>query len=295
MDAISINGLTKYYGKSRGIQDISFSVKEGEIYGFMGPNGAGKSTTIKVLLNMIFPTGGEASILGMDCVRDTVAIKRICGYVPSDVRLYPQMKVRQLIDYSCSFYSRRDEPYIKELLERFEMDPHKRFSQLSLGNRKKAAILAALCNRPRLLILDEPTNGLDPLMQDQLFEVLQEANRQGVTVFFSSHQLHEIAELCHRAAMIKGGSIADVITLSDLALHSQVKVTLSGENVTRELLAALGAQNLQETGGVYTFIYGGGADALIKALADCTITQLLIQEVPLSDIFRSYYEKGGAV
>ena len=174
MNAIEIKNLTKVYGKNRGIQDINISVKEGEIYGFIGPNGAGKSTSIKTLLNFIYSTSGEALIFGMDSVKESEKIKEYIGYVPSEVRYYDDVKVKDIIKYAQSFYPKSNKEYVDRICNELELDMNKKMGELSLGNKKKVAIAQSLINNPKLLILDEPTNGLDPLMQKKLFNILIE-------------------------------------------------------------------------------------------------------------------------
>ncbi|MEG2800246.1 MAG: ABC transporter ATP-binding protein, partial [Erysipelotrichaceae bacterium] len=196
MNIIETKNLTKNYGKNRGIQDINISVKEGEIFGFIGPNGAGKSTTIKTLLNFIYPTSGSSKILGMDIVEDSSKIKEYIGYVPSEVRYYDDVKVKDIIKYSKSFYPKTDQEYVDKICNELELDMNKKMGELSLGNKKKVSIAQALIHSPKLLILDEPTNGLDPLMQNKLFNILLKEKEKGNTVFLSSHNLTEVQNLC---------------------------------------------------------------------------------------------------
>ena len=231
MTVIETNGLTKYYGKNRGIIDAGISVNEAEIYGFIGPNGAGKSTMIKTLLNLIFPTKGHAAIFGMDCVAESHKIKERVGYVPSEVRLYEDLTVERMLGYSDSFYKNTSKDYTQSLIERFELEPKKKIGQLSSGNKKKAALVVALSSRPRLLILDEPTNGLDPLMRQILFDALHEQRKAGCTVFLSSHNLDEVQSLCSRVAIIKEGRILDVREIGEMAAANRKKVTVTGSRL----------------------------------------------------------------
>ena len=210
MSAIQTRKLTKYYGRARGIIDVDLDIREGEIFGFIGPNGAGKSTTIRTLLNFIFPTSGTASIFGMDCFRDSSRIKKENGYLPSEVNYYDDMNVSDLLDYSASFYGKDCSGRIKELAGIFEVEVNRKIEDLSTGNRKKVAIVQALLHEPRLLILDEPTGGLDPLMQNRFFDVLKDENSKGVTIFFSSHILSEVQKMCDRVAIIREGRILRV-------------------------------------------------------------------------------------
>lgn len=248
MNAIEIKNLTKVYGKNRGIQDINISVKEGEIYGFIGPNGAGKSTTIKTLLNFIYPTSGEALIFGMDSVKESEKIKEYIGYVPSEVRYYDDVKVKDIIKYAQSFYPKSNKEYVDRICNELELDMNKKMGELSLGNKKKVAIAQSLINNPKLLILDEPTNGLDPLMQKKLFNILIEEKEKGNTVFLSSHNLVEVQNLCDRVCVIKEGKIVDIIEIEKSKTELKLKVTLSSSDITDDIVLNLSDKILDKNG-----------------------------------------------
>ena len=207
MDAIKTTGLTKYYGKARGIIDLNLCVPEGEFFGFIGPNGAGKSTTIRTLLGLISPSSGSAEILGMDMVKERQKILDCVGYLPSEAVFYPGMRVRDVLKLSAGLRKKDCREEAARLCERLELDTARKVEELSFGNRKKVAIVCALQHRPRLLVLDEPTSGLDPLMQREFFSILRERNREGTTVFLSSHVLSEIQRNCRRAAIIREGRL----------------------------------------------------------------------------------------
>lgn len=290
MNVIEIKNLTKVYGKNRGIQDINISVKEGEIYGFIGPNGAGKSTTIKTLLNFIYPTSGEALIFGMDSVKESEKIKDYIGYVPSEVRYYDDVKVKDIIKYAQSFYPKSNKEYVDRICNELELDMNKKMGELSLGNKKKVAIAQSLINNPKLLILDEPTNGLDPLMQKKLFNILIEEKEKGNTVFLSSHNSVEIQNLCDRVCVIKEGKIVDIIEIEKSKTELKLKVTLSSSDITDDIVLNLSDKILDKNGKLYTFIYSKNIDSLVKELANYKIDELLIEKENLEDAFLNYYE-----
>ena len=290
MNAIEIKNLTKVYGKNRGIQDINISVKEGEIYGFIGPNGSGKSTTIKTLLNFIYPTSGEALIFGMDSVKESEKIKEYVGYVPSEVRYYDDVKVKDIIKYAQSFYPKSKKEYVDRICNELELDMNKKMGELSLGNKKKVAIAQSLINNPKLLILDEPTNGLDPLMQKKLFNILIEEKEKGNTVFLSSHNLVEVQNLCDRVCVIKEGKIVDIIEIEKSKTELKLKVTLSSSDITDDIVLNLSDKILDKNGKLYTFIYSKNIDSLVKELANYKIDELLIEKENLEDAFLNYYE-----
>ena len=290
MNAIEIKNLTKVYGKNRGIQDINISVKEGEIYGFIGPNGAGKSTTIKTLLNFIYSTSGEALIFGMDSVKESEKIKEYIGYVPSEVRYYDDVKVKDIIKYAQSFYPKSNKEYVDRICNELELDMNKKMGELSLGNKKKVAIAQSLINNPKLLILDEPTNGLDPLMQKKLFNILIEEKEKGNTVFLSSHNLVEVQNLCDRVCVIKEGKIVDIIEIEKSKTELKLKVTLSSSDITDDIVLNLSDKILDKNGKLYTFIYSKNIDSLVKELANYNIDELLIEKENLEDAFLNYYE-----
>lgn len=290
MNVIEIKNLTKVYGKNRGIQDINISVKEGEIYGFIGPNGAGKSTTIKTLLNFIYPTSGEALIFGMDSVKESEKIKDYIGYVPSEVRYYDDVKVKDIIKYAQSFYPKSNKEYVDRICNELELDMNKKMGELSLGNKKKVAIAQSLINNPKLLILDEPTNGLDPLMQKKLFNILIEEKEKGNTVFLSSHNLVEVQNLCDRVCVIKEGKIVDIIEIEKSKTELKLKVTLSSSDITDNIVLNLSDKILDKNRNLYTFIYSKNIDSLVKELANYKIDELLIEKENLEDAFLNYYE-----
>lgn len=293
MTVIEINNLTKAYGKKRGISNVNLRVNRGEIFGFIGPNGAGKSTTIKVLLNFIFPSSGEAKILGMDCVTETDKIKESIGYVPSEVRYYDNMTVYELLNYAKSFKKKVDDAYMKELCQTFDVELTKKMSELSLGNKKKVAIVQALIHKPQLLILDEPTNGLDPLIQQKLFNTLLKLREEGTTIFLSSHNLTEVEEFCDRVAIIKEGKIIEVRSIEDF-VHKRIKrISLKLSKNIEEELKAIGAEGLESEGNIISFNYVGDINKLLALISKYQIEDLLIEDKKLSEVFMTYYEGEG--
>lgn len=290
MNAISTQSLTKYYGKTKGIENVTFDVKEGEIYGFIGPNGAGKSTTIRTLLNLIHKTSGEAQIFSLDCERDNREILRQVGYLPSEVFYYDKMRAIDLLKYSASFYKKDCTARIKQLSEQLELDLNRRVEDMSLGNKKKVGIVQGLLHSPRLIILDEPTSGLDPLIQRTFFELIREENQKGATVLFSSHILGEVQRLCHRVAIIKNGaivSVQDMAQLKNTACKS-VSVTLRQGELNLSVLPE--AADIQQNGREYTFLYRGDCEKLLRVLAESGVENTDIGEPTLEQIFLHYYE-----
>jgi ABC-2 type transport system ATP-binding protein len=290
MAIINIKNLTKAYGKNRGIDNVNLMINKGEIFGFIGPNGAGKSTTIKVLLNLIFPTSGEAKIFDLDCTADTTKIKEDLGYVPSEVRYYDNMKVKELIDYAKSFRKDIDNEYVEEMCKLFDVELEKNISELSLGNKKKVAIVQAILHKPKLLILDEPTNGLDPLIQQKLFNTLLKLKEEGTTIFLSSHNLTEVEEFCDRVAIIKEGKIVDVKNISDFANKKIKRVTLKLEKNIREELSAIGADSIEQVGDSVSFNYNGDINKLLLVIGKYKLKDLIIEEKKLSEVFMTYYD-----
>lgn len=292
MYVIETSKLSKSYGKSRGICDVDLKIKEGEIFGFVGPNGAGKSTTIRTLLNFIFPTSGSAKIFGKDIVKEGSEIKKWIGYVPSEIKFYDQVKVKDIIKYSADFYNGANQEDIEELYKILDVNPEKKMSELSLGNKKKVAIVQALINKPKLLILDEPTNGLDPLIQKRLFELLEKARNNGTTIFFSSHNLVEIEKVCDRVAVIREGKIIDTIAIDKSIKKSAVNVTIVSDEVNKNIIKNLGGNVVYEDKGEIVFEFNGDINSLVQSLSKFTLKKLLIVEQSLEDRFMNYYDKG---
>jgi ABC-2 type transport system ATP-binding protein len=290
MSIIEVENLTKYYGKSRGIMEVSFAEEEGEILGFIGPNGAGKSTTIRLLLSLIHPTGGSARVFGKDVTMHGPEIRRDVGYLPSEVFYYEGMRVIDLLKYSASFFERDCTQRMQELSDLMELELNRRISDLSYGNKKKVGIVQGLLHSPKLLFLDEPTSGLDPLMQRKFFDLIREENRRGVTVFFSSHILGEVQRLCTRVAIIREGRIVEVSNIRTLQQNNYKKISVTAEGAGDSFLEVPGASNLQRENGTVNFFFKGDINLVLQRLNGVRVTDVTIEEPTLEEIFMHYYE-----
>jgi ABC-2 type transport system ATP-binding protein len=292
MNIIEIKNLTKYYGKSRGIIDVSFNVKEGEIFGFIGPNGSGKSTTIRTLLELIHPTSGEATIFGKDCIKDSPTIMQSVGYLPSEVFYYDDMKVIDLLNYSASFYKKDCSKRIKELAELMDLDLNRKIDELSYGNKKKVGIVQALLHEPKLLILDEPTGGLDPLIQQKFFDLLRRENKKGVTIFFSSHVLSEVQKICDRIAIIKEGKIIKVQKMSDINEENYKRFKIeSKDKIDDDYFNMEGVSGLKINKNNHSFMYKGDINKILSKVSKINVENIWIDEPDLEEVFLHYYNK----
>lgn len=289
MSTIEINKLTKYYGKARGIIDVSLEVEEGEIFGFIGPNGAGKTTTIRLLCSLIYPSGGSATIFGKDVIKHGPEIRRDIGYLPGEVFYYDKMKVVDLLEYSASFYKRDCTKRLHELAEIMELDLTRRIEDLSYGNKKKVGIVQGLLHQPKLLLLDEPTSGLDPLMQQKFFDLIVEENKRGVTVFFSSHILAEVQKMCGRVAIIREGEIVEVQDIKTLQKDNYKKIRIVADDIDEKRFDVDGMTNLIKDDGVVSFFYNGDINVITKIISASAISDLTIEEPTLEEIFMHYY------
>ena len=291
--AIVLNELTKHYGKHRGINNLSFSVNQGEFFGFIGPNGAGKSTTIRTLMGLIRPTGGSASIFGLDCHSKASVIAKDVGYLPSENSYYENMKVRELLQYTADLYGMDCKTKMKELADRLNLDLSRKIADLSLGNKKKVGIVSAIMTSPKLIIMDEPTSGLDPLIQQAFYDILKEENSRGATVFFSSHVLSEVQKLCDRVAILKEGQLIGIQSIKELRESGYKKVSLSAkEAIPRDFFNLSGIANYAETADKtsVSFMYNGNITAIIDKLHLLHLDDVLLEEPSLEEIFMHYYE-----
>jgi ABC-2 type transport system ATP-binding protein len=291
---IETHDLSKDYGPVRALDGLDLKVNEGEVFGFLGPNGAGKSTTIRLLLDLIRPTRGSASIRGYDCQSQSVEARRHVGYLAGEVLLYDRMRGREMVDLVAGLREHEvDRAHVRALAERLELDLSKRVGTYSKGNRQKLGIVLALMHRPPVLLLDEPTSGLDPFNQRTAHELFREAADNGATVFFSSHIMSEVEQLCDRVGIIREGKLITVSRLDDLrgqgARH--VKVRFRDELPPSALPIADGIRELQRHGSLVEYAVPGDVDPLLKALAPFHVIDLDTEQPTLEEILFTYYEK----
>lgn len=290
MDAIRTDNLTKYYGKTRGIEHIDLTVRQGDFFGFIGPNGAGKSTTIRTLLALIRPSGGKARIFGLDIEKEREKILSRVGYLPSEAAFYPGMRVQDMLRLSADLRGKNCRDTASRLCERLQLDTTRKVDELSFGNRKKTAIVCALQHEPDLLILDEPTGGLDPLMQREFFEILRERNKNGTTIFLSSHILSEIQHNCIHAAIIRDGKVVANGSVEELSRTGAKRVSIHG-SINYDLLH--GVRDLHISPERIDFLYNGDMQPLLSVAAGGNIQDISITEPDLEEVFLHYYERGG--
>jgi ABC-2 type transport system ATP-binding protein len=295
---IEVKGLTKSYGKKRGITDVSFSVDEGEVFGFLGPNGAGKTTTIRTLMALIRADSGTARIGGLDCWQQSVDIKKLVGYVPGEPSLDPNLTGGQILEFFARLRGGVDHAYLKQLIERFDLDTSRKFRQYSTGNKRKVVLIQAFMHRPRLLILDEPTSGLDPLNQHEFDRMVNEVRSDGRTVFLSSHILSEVEKTCTRVAIIRAGNMVRIGGVAEVAAIKRYEITITfGAAVPADTFRTLeGVVEVEasDEGRTFRLEMQGPADAVIKAAARYQVLTLSSHEPSLEDIFLRYYEADAA-
>ncbi len=294
---IEAEKLTKSYGSKRGIADVSFRVEEGEVFGFLGPNGAGKTTTIRLLMALLHPDAGSARIAGLDCWKQTLEIKRLVGYMPGEPALDPNLTGGQILEYFGHLRGGVDHAYLKQLIERFELDTSRKFRQYSTGNKRKVVLIQAFMHRPRLLILDEPTSGLDPLNQQEFDRLVFEARDEGRTVFLSSHVLSEVEKTCIRVGIIRDGSLVRIGDVAEVKAIKRYEMTITFANAIpaetfKTLDGVIEVEALNHGHGVRLAMQGP-ADAVIKAAARFSVVSLTSVEPSLEDIFLRYYEGDG--
>lgn len=288
--------LTKFYGKTRGIEGLDLTIDRGEIFGFLGPNGAGKTTTIRLLMGMLKPTSGSASILDLDSWRNSVEINLHTGNIPGDVHLYNQLRVQEHLDYIDRFRPGKD-PLRKELIERFELDKSKKIKSLSSGNRQKVAIVLAVMHDPEILILDEPTGGLDPLMQQEFYDLLQQLKERGRTIFLSSHILSEVERVCDRVGIVRQGQLVDVRAIEDLKQKKvrHMEVLFRGPVNTADFLKLPQVTDARAYDNHMRLTVQGDVDALVKELSRHDVADLTFTQPSLEDFFMSFYGPAGDI
>ena len=285
---LEINNLTKHYGKVKGIENLSLSLNEGEIFGLIGPNGAGKSTTIRTILNLINKTSGIVYINGKEFNKDDIETKKLIGYLPSEVSLYEDLTVKEMIDYHESYYT-TSKKRRSELIKILKLDETKKIEDLSFGNLKKLGIVLAFLHEPKILILDEPTSGLDPIMQQEFFKLLLEEKKKNTTIIYSTHILSEVSKICDRVGIIRNGELIKVEKIDDLSKKSLIFVTITSEQ-SKEIVKDLKVNIVSEDGNTIKFGNNLQHDELIKRLSKYKIDRILIEEATLEDMFLHYYK-----
>lgn len=289
--AIETRDLTVYYGKHRGIKDVNLTVEVGEVFGFLGPNGAGKTTTQRVLMDIIHPTAGQATIFGQDCQTHGTEVRKRIGYLPGELSLYPNMKCVDFLDTLASLHDKAvDQAYRQELYDRLDLDPSRRMKEYSRGNKQKIGIVAAFMNKPELLILDEPTGGLDPLVQLTVMELVQEVKADGRTVFFSSHILPEVQTACDRVGIIRDGLLIETAQVDALTQQQFKRLHLTfREMPPANAFAMDGVQETGRDGQTVMFEVRTGLAELMAAAAAYGIEDIAAPSVTLEEIFLAYY------
>ena len=286
---IEIQNLTKYYGKIKGVEDLSLKLYEGEIFGFIGPNGAGKSTTIRSIMNLINKTSGKVFIEGKEFDKDDIKIKEKIGYLPSEIYLYDDLTVKEMLDYHESFYKKDIHKKRIELVKRFKLDETKKIEDLSLGNLKKLGIILAFVHDPKILILDEPTSGLDPIMQNVFYDLLKEEKANGKTIFYSTHILSEVSRICDRVGIIKDGKLIKVESMEDLTKKNLTFVTLTSDQLEK-IKKDLTVNIISENKNTIKFRNNLTSNELIKKISKYNIDKILIEEFTLEEMFLHYYK-----
>lgn len=288
-ESLKIENLTKTYGKARGIENINLKIEKGTVYGFIGPNGAGKSTTIKCIMNLINKNNGNIYVDKVPVKNGNDLLKEKIGYLPSEIHLYEDLKVKDMLKYSASFYKADCSTKATELVKRLEIDTSKKIDELSLGNLKKVGIVIALMHNPEIIIMDEATSGLDPLMQEVFYEILEEEKKNGKTIFFSSHILSEVKRICDKVAIIKEGKIVTVEDIDNLSNSNFIKGKIKSQNV-EEIISELKLKVVNKNENEIEFVYSDDINILLKILSKYKIDKLILEEPNLEEIFIHYYK-----
>jgi len=286
---LELKHLKKYYGNSKGIEDVSIKLNKGDIYGFIGPNGAGKSTTIRTIIGLINKTSGEMYFDGKELNNDDIEIKKRIGYLPSEINLYDDMTVKEIFDYHESFYNKKVNNKRKELVKLLKIQENKKIEDLSLGNLKKVGIVLAIMHEPELLILDEPTSGLDPIMQSVFHDILKNEKQKGTTILYSSHVLTEVSSICDKIGFIKDGVIIKEDTIENINKENYTYLTISSKDIEK-IKKDLKLEIIEENNNEVKFINNLENDLLIKKLSNYKIDKLLVENISLEDLFKNYYK-----
>lgn len=286
---LEIKNLTKYYGKVLGVENLSLTLMEGEVFGFIGPNGAGKSTTIRSILNLINKNEGQVLINGKSFDKNDTELKKLIGYLPSEIHLYEDLTVKEMLDYHESFYEKNIHKRRQDLVKKLKLDESKKIEDLSLGNLKKLGIILALMHEPKILILDEPTSGLDPIIQQVFYKLLIEEKKKGTTILYSTHVLSEISKICDRVGIIKEGHLLKIETIEELHQKNLVFVTIESKEI-EQIAKDLKVDIISKTANTIKFKNELSPNILIKKLTKYKIDKLLIEESTLEDMFLHYYK-----
>lgn len=290
---IHIEGLTKLYGKQRGILDINLDIERGEVFGYLGPNGAGKTTTIRTLLHFLFSTRGRATIFGLDIGQQSLETRRRIGYLPGELETYDNLNGAELLEFLSRLRGGVDWQYVRELAGRFDYDLSQKIKTLSHGNRQKVGLIQAFMNRPELLILDEPTIGLDPLMQHEFYRIIDEVKAEGRTVFLSSHIMPEVERVCDRVGIIREGcliAVEDVDVLKARAIR-RLEIRFAEPVSPDEFSNINGVRDVQVQDSVLTCTVAGELDNLVKAAAKHHVVNVISHEPSMEEIFLAYYNQ----
>lgn len=286
---LEIKNLTKYYGKVLGVKNLSLNLTEGEIFGFIGPNGAGKSTTIRSIMHLINKNEGQILIDGQEFTKDDTTIKEMIGYLPSEIHLYEDLTVKEMLDYHETFYKKNIHKRRNGLVKRLKLDEKKKIEDLSLGNLKKVGIVLAFMHEPKILILDEPTSGLDPIIQQIFYELLLEEKQKGTTIFYSTHILSEVSKICDRVGIIKDGTLLKVETIKEIHNKNLTFVTIESPEVEK-IIKDLKLNVLSKENNTIKIKQELSPNLLINKLSKYQIDKLLIEEATLEDVFLHYYK-----
>lgn len=286
---LELKNLKKYYGKQRGIESISFQIKKGDIYGFIGPNGAGKSTTIRTIMGLLNKTSGNIYLHNKELDIENIDTKRKIGYLPSEINLYEDMTIKELLDYHESFYKTKNNKRRKELVNLFKIEENKKIEDLSLGNLKKVGIVLAFLHEPELLILDEPTSGLDPIMQNNFHNLLLQEKEKGTTILYSSHVLSEVSNICNRIGFIKDGLILKEDTMDNIKKENYTYLKIQSNEINK-IKKELNLKVISESKQEITLLNNMNPNDLIKKLSKYNIQKLIIEDIPLEDLFMKYYK-----